>query len=124
MEHLEEPEKALRECARVLKPGGFAIYGVPFIWHLHEEPRDFYRYTEHGLDQLFTKAGFVTLEINQLAGFVVTFGQELVYFLNRLRRGPTTYPVAAVQWAIQVVAYLLNRWDRSYAFTWADLVVA
>src|SRR5258708_494710 len=43
LEHLEEPELALRECHRVLKTGAYAIYSVPFIWHLHEEPRDFYR---------------------------------------------------------------------------------
>jgi len=41
LEHLEEPELAIKECYRVLKPGGVAIYSVPFIWHLHEEPRDF-----------------------------------------------------------------------------------
>jgi len=41
LEHLEEPEVALRECHRVLKKGGIAVYSVPFIWHLHEEPRDF-----------------------------------------------------------------------------------
>ena len=34
LEHLEEPEQALRECHRVLKSGGTAIYSVPFIWHL------------------------------------------------------------------------------------------
>ena len=44
LEHLEEPEQALRECHRVLKQGGVAIYSVPFIWHLHEEQRDFYRF--------------------------------------------------------------------------------
>ena len=43
LEHLEEPEPALKECFRVLKLGGYAIYSVPFIWHLHEAPRDFYR---------------------------------------------------------------------------------
>jgi ubiquinone/menaquinone biosynthesis C-methylase UbiE len=36
LEHLEEREKALRECYR-LRSGGVAIYSVPFIWHLHEE---------------------------------------------------------------------------------------
>ena len=35
LEHLEEPEQALQECHRVLRPGGVAIYTVPFIWHLH-----------------------------------------------------------------------------------------
>ena len=49
LEHLEEPEDALNECCRVLKPGGYALYTVPFIWHLHEEPRDFYRFSKYGL---------------------------------------------------------------------------
>ena len=46
LEHLEEPEQALRECHRVLKLNGNVIYLVPFIWHLHEEPRDFYRFSK------------------------------------------------------------------------------
>src|SRR5450759_4896801 len=36
LEHLEEPEAALRECFRVLRIGGVAIYSVPLIWHVHE----------------------------------------------------------------------------------------
>ena len=58
LEHLEEPEKALREAYRVLKEGGYAIYTVPLFWHLHEEPRDFYRFTKYGLRYLFEKSGF------------------------------------------------------------------
>lgn len=55
LEHLEEPDKAIAEANRVLKKGGIAIYTVPFFWHLHEEPRDFYRYTKYGLKYLFEK---------------------------------------------------------------------
>ena len=58
LEHLEEPEQALCECYRVLKPGAHAVYQVPFIWHLHEHPRDFYRYSRYGLEHLFRKVGF------------------------------------------------------------------
>ena len=47
LEHLEEPGKAIAECNRVLKTGGVAIYTTSLFWHLHEEPRDFYRYTKY-----------------------------------------------------------------------------
>jgi SAM-dependent methyltransferase len=48
LEHLEEPDKAIKETRRVLKQGSYAIYTVPLFWHLHEEPRDFFRYTSTG----------------------------------------------------------------------------
>ena len=75
LEHLEEPELALQECWRVLKRGGVAIYSVPFIWHLHEEPRDFYRFSRYGLKYLFEKVGYEIIEIKALSGFWVTFGR-------------------------------------------------
>jgi ubiquinone/menaquinone biosynthesis C-methylase UbiE len=82
LEHLEEPDKAIAECSRVLRPGGgVAIYTTVLFWHLHEEPRDFYRYTKYGLRYLFEKNGFEIVEIKPLSGFCVTFGQELVYYL-------------------------------------------
>lgn len=87
LEHLEEPVKAIKEANRVLKRGDYAIYTVPLFWHLHEEPRDFYRYTKYGLTYLFEKNGFEIIELKPLLGFWVTFGQELVYYLWRFRRG-------------------------------------
>ena len=86
LEHLEEPNLALGEANRILRRGGYAIYTVPLFWHLHEEPRDFFLYTAHGLEYLFRSNNFEVVEISALSWFCVTFSQELVYFLYRFRK--------------------------------------
>jgi SAM-dependent methyltransferase len=126
LEHLEEPELAIRECHRVLRPGGSALYTVPFIWHLHEEPRDFFRYSKYGLHHLFEKVGFEIVELKALSGFWVTFGQLLVYNLYRFNRGPLRWLrlVDATGLALQGSFYVLDRLDRTEQWTWMYLVVA
>jgi SAM-dependent methyltransferase len=126
LEHLEEPEAALRECYRVLATGGVAVYTVPFIWHLHEEPRDFYRFSKHGLRYLFEKTGFEIVELKALSGFWVTFGQLLVYNLYRANRGPLRWLriVDAAGIVMQGLACALDRIDRTEQWTWMYLVVA
>jgi SAM-dependent methyltransferase len=126
LEHLEEPELALRECHRVLKRGGVAVYSVPFIWHLHEEPRDFYRYSKHGLKYLFEKVGFEIIEIKALSGFWVTFGELFVYNIYRLNRGFLRFIpiVPAVGLIVQGLSYLFDKVDKTEQWTWMYMVVA
>ncbi|WP_158666523.1 class I SAM-dependent methyltransferase [Salinibacter altiplanensis] len=95
LEHLEEPQRALNESYRALKPGGYALYTMPLFWHLHEELRDFFRYTKYGLRHLFTAAGYEIVHLKALSGFFVTFGAELGYNLRRFARGPVTSRVVA-----------------------------
>lgn len=126
LEHLEEPFEALQECHRVLKKGGIAIYSIPFIWHLHEEPRDFYRYSKYGIQYLFTKARFELIELVALSGFWVTFGQLFVYNLYRLNRGPLRWfkIIEIVGLLVQGVVYILDKMDKTEQWTWMYLVVA
>ncbi len=126
MEHLEEPEVALRECHRLLRAGGYALYTVPFIWHLHEEPRDFFRFSRYGLKYLFEKVGFEIVEINALSGFWGTFGQLFVYNLYRFNRGPLRWLhlVDLVGLLTQLISFGVDRIDRTEQWTLMYLVVA
>ncbi len=126
LEHLEEPESAIRECYRILKKGGHVICAVPFIWHLHEEPRDFFRYSKYGLRHLLRKAGFEIIEMIPLSGFCVTFSQSLVYFLYLFHRGPVklipVIPIIGI--LIQFLGLAFDSIYKAERWTWAYIAVA
>ncbi|MGK0173948.1 MAG: SAM-dependent methyltransferase [Ulvibacter sp.] len=126
LEHLEEPLDAIIECHRVLKKGGVAIYSIPFIWHIHEEPRDFFRYSKYGIKYLFEKANFEIIELKPLSGFWVTFGQAWVYYIYQFNRGPLRWfkIISGIGFLIQRFIYLINKVDRSDKWTWMYIVAA
>jgi len=49
LEHVEGAERAIKEIVRVLKTGGQAYIGTPFMNGFHSSPNDFYRWTHEGL---------------------------------------------------------------------------
>jgi SAM-dependent methyltransferase len=64
LEHLREPQTALDELARVVRPGGLLYLQTPFIIGYHAAPADYWRFTNEGLADLLQRAGLVieTLE--------------------------------------------------------------
>jgi len=127
LEHLEEPEQAVAECFRLLRPGGCAIYSVPFIWHVHEAPRDFYRFSPYALRYLFEKVGFEVVELEALSGFWATFGQLLTYKLYQYKKRWSLLRIIpivdAAGWVTQRVALGLDRIDRAEMWSWMHLIV-
>ena len=111
MEHLPEPEAFLHECRRLLRPGGRLHLTVPFMWHVHEAPHDYYRYTRHGLDHLLAKAGFTDIVVRPYAGFWQTMVLKFNYHTLRYARGVFVLPFVPLWLIGQWLAPGLDRID-------------
>jgi SAM-dependent methyltransferase len=68
LEHIPEPVNLCCEISRVLRKGGKCLINVPFYYWLHEEPHDYYRYTEYALRRFADRAGFKILVLESIGG--------------------------------------------------------
>lgn len=64
LEHTLQPFKAVDEIARVLRKGGVAVVSTPYNFRIHGPLPDCWRFTEHGLRELFKN--YEIIELNQL----------------------------------------------------------
>lgn len=63
LEHIERPEKFFSNAIRVLMPGGRLFIHCPFMYHEHETPYDFNRFTRYGLKSRLEEAGFRIIQL-------------------------------------------------------------
>ncbi len=68
LEHLHNPNMAMSEMSRVLRPGGKVLLSVPFIYGIHEQPYDFHRYTRFAIEHMSRFHGLGVVELNELGG--------------------------------------------------------
>jgi SAM-dependent methyltransferase len=61
LEHSSRPLDLLRECRRVLRPGGAILLTLPFIFEYHAVPRDFRRWTHEGIAEDMAATGFADI---------------------------------------------------------------
>jgi SAM-dependent methyltransferase len=96
LEHVKDPFQASREIYRVLKPGGYALVYVPFLYYYHAEPGyygDYSRFSKDALELLFKD--FKRREYRSVRGAVETlvrlspfgrwrFPQDVGYLVDRM----------------------------------------
>jgi SAM-dependent methyltransferase len=113
LEHLREPEFFLSECHRILKKDGRLFLTVPFMWHIHEAPHDYYRFTRHGLEYLLGKTRFGAITITENSGFWQMWVLKFNYHVNRVAPGPLKLLWAPVWACGQMLAPILDRYDKA-----------
>jgi len=111
MEHLAEPGIFLSECYRILRSKGRLLITVPFMWHVHEAPYDYFRYTRYGLGYLLRKAGFMEIQVTENTGFWQMWVLKFNYHTARVFRGPFRLLMLPMWWLDQVIAPVLDRYD-------------
>ncbi len=114
IEHVTDPGTLVSEAFRILKPGGALVLSAPFTWHVHDEPHDYWRFTEYGLRLLCERAGFrveVVRATNHYFGALLQSRAYWLFFVSgRLR--PLTRPVVGLMQAVALAVRPLDRNPR------------
>lgn len=105
IEHVRDPFVLVEEFARITRPGGSIILSAPMHWPLHEEPYDYWRFTEHGFRELIRRANLELVEIRPQGGAI----SVAAIAMNHVFRGPLFLPLRL---GMNLSAYVLDRLIR------------
>lgn len=98
LEHIPEPLQLFKEMSRILSKQGKILLNIPFYYWIHEQPHDYYRYTEFALKRFVESSGLNVELLIPVGGApeVLTdiFVKTLLYYFPKAGR-----PLAAfAQW--------------------------
>ena len=78
-EHIYNPFLVAGEIKKVLKSGGHAIITAPFMVPSHPDPKDNFRFSKEGLEEIFKSQGFEIVESGIYGGFFMVLS-EMFHF--------------------------------------------
>ncbi len=78
-EHVDNPFMVAQEIKKVLKMGGNAIITAPFMLPFHADPKDHFRFSREGLEEIFKSSGFEIIDSGTYGGFFMVLS-EMIHF--------------------------------------------
>ncbi|MGW9950543.1 SAM-dependent methyltransferase [Rhizobium leguminosarum] len=128
LEHLSDPVAVLHEMHRVLKNGGTMICSAPLFYEEHEQPYDFFRYTQFAWRHLLGNAGFEIISLDWMEGYLGTVAYQMETASKHLPRdakniapgalGVAAVPLlASVRIACRHLARIFYRLDARQKYT-------
>ncbi|MBL7810778.1 MAG: class I SAM-dependent methyltransferase [Bacteroidetes bacterium] len=78
LEHVKKPGQLFSEMTRVLKPGGKLIVTVPYLYWIHADPWDYYRYSHFKLRD-YCEENALKIELLEAYGGLPEVLFDLVY---------------------------------------------
>jgi SAM-dependent methyltransferase len=87
IEHVADYGRFLKECHRVLRPGGEMMFTVPFQARFHFIPVDYWRFTPSGLKLILGEAGFADIRVRERGTDLTVACYKVVTVFYRLAYG-------------------------------------
>ena len=78
-EHVDNPFVVAQEIKKVLKTGGNAIITAPFMFPYHADPKDNFRFSREGLEEIFRSIDFEIIDSGVYGGFFMVLS-EMIHF--------------------------------------------
>ena len=79
IEHVMDISNILKESHRVLRNNGTIIITSPFVWPLHDEPNDYFRYTPFSIEEIMIEWNFTNILTYRIGSW-----KSVIYQLHKL----------------------------------------
>ena len=85
LEHIYDTNNVLSETHRILSKNGILYGATPFLFRHHEDPNDFWRFTDQAMYQLLQNHGFKNIKVVRQGTGIFNLLNSLIssYFKNR-----------------------------------------
>ncbi len=136
LEHVNDPLEVTQEIGRILKAGGRYYLSAPMMWHQHQKPYDFFRYTSFGFEHLLKESGMRVVEMRPMGGYFwfLSYNLQMLHFwlfpraqnnLQRLIQLPFQLIVQGIFfYTLPLFLYYLDRIDKAKDHTMGWVCIA